>query len=139
MSELFQRRSVLLGLAPREYTATVAFLGYPPDWLNANWPKYEAMLAAAPTTADRQEIMAERIAALLAFDRSADAGRIAVPTLIVGAEDDLIVPAFLQRELAELMPRAGIRMLASGGHFFPVTRQEEFLAALLGWIGEQGW
>jgi aminoacrylate hydrolase len=139
MTELFQRRSVLLGLAPREYAATVAFLGYPPDWLDANWPRYEAMLAAAPATADRQKVMAERIAALLAFDRSGDVGRITAPTLIVGAEDDLIVPAFLQRDLAKLMPRARLQMLATGGHFFPVTRQDEFTATLLEWIRAQGW
>ena len=133
MAELFDARGVLLGSTPREYAAMGAFLGYTPEWLEANWAKYEAILAAAPATPPKQEIVAERIAALLAFDRSSEVGSITLPTLIQGAEDDLIVPAFLQRELAGLMPNASVRILPSGGHFFPVTRTPTFVDTVLGW------
>lgn len=133
MAELFRSRSVLLGTMPREYAAMLAFIGYTPDWLNANWAKYEAGLAAAPVTPQAQAVVAERIAALLAFDRSKDIGRIELPTFIQGAADDLIVPAFLQRELAELMPRADLQILDSGGHFYPVTRTSSFVEMLLSW------
>lgn len=133
MAELFRSRTVLLEKAPREYAAMLAFIGYTPDWLEANWPRFEAMLAAAPTSPVAQTVVAERIAALLAFDRSKDIGEINVPVLIQGAEDDLIVPAFLQRELAELMPSAKLRILPSGGHFFPVTRATKFVEMLLSW------
>jgi len=135
MAELFRSRSVLLNAAPREYAAVGALIGYTPEWLDANWAKYEAALAAAPMTPEKQAIVAERIAALLAFDRSNDIGRINMPTLIQGAEDDLIVPAFLQRELAELMPHAKLKFISSGGHFFPVTRTPTFVETLLGWAG----
>jgi aminoacrylate hydrolase len=108
----------------------VAFLGYPADWLEANWPRYEAMLAAAPMTEAQQDVVAERIQALVSFDRSAEVGRITAPILIQGAEDDLIVPAFLQRELARALPRAETYFFATGGHFFPVTRIDEFAATL---------
>jgi pimeloyl-ACP methyl ester carboxylesterase len=111
----------------------LAFIGYTPDWLNANWAKFEAGLAAAPVTLEAQAVVAERIAALLAFDRSKDIGGIELPTFIQGAADDLIVPAFLQRELAELMPRAELQMLDSGGHFYPVTRTPVFVEMLLNW------
>lgn len=135
MAELFRSRRVLLNAAPREYAAIGALIGYTPEWLDANWAKYEAALAAAPITPEKQAIVAERIAALLAFDRSSDIGRITLPTLIQGAEDDLIVPAFLQRELAQLMPHAKLHLLASGGHFFPLTRTPAFVETLLGWAG----
>lgn len=131
MAELFRSREELLRVAPREYAAMLAFVGYPPDWLDANWPMYETMLAAAPTSPAQQKVVAERIAALLAFDRSAEIGAIGLPTLIQGAEDDLIVPAFLQRELAGLMRKAELHILPSGGHFFPVTRMPEFVDMLL--------
>src|SRR3954447_14157073 len=130
MNELFRSRLAILRIAPREYAAMVAFLGYPADWLEANWPRYEAMLAAAPITEAQQDVMAERIQALVSFDRSAEIGRITVPILIQGAEDDLIVPAFLQRELARALPRAETHFFATGGHFFPVTRIDEFAATL---------
>jgi len=130
MAELFRSRLAILRIAPREYAAMVAFLGYPADWLEANWPRYEAMLAAAPMTPAQQDVVAERIEAILRFDRSGEVGRIALPVLIQGAEDDLIVPAFLQREQARAFPGAQVHMFRTGGHFFPVTRVEEFVGVL---------
>jgi aminoacrylate hydrolase len=130
MSELFRSRLAILRVAPREYAAMVAFLGHPPDWLDGNWPRYEAMLAAAPATPEQQEVTAERIDAILKFDRSGEIGAIRPPMLIQGAEDDLIVPAFLQREQARALPSAELYMFRTGGHFFPVTRVEEFVAVL---------
>lgn len=130
MSELFRLRMAILRVAPREYAAMVAFLGYPPDWLDANWPRYEAALAAAPMTREQQDVVAERIDAIMAFDRSGEIGAIRLPMLIQGAEDDLIVPAFLQREQARALPSAELYMFRTGGHFFPVTRIDEFVAVL---------
>src|SRR5215213_6064913 len=127
MAELFRSRLAILRIAPREYAAMVAFLGYPADWLEANWPRYEAMLAAAPMTPAQQDVVAERIEAILRFDRSGEVGRIALPVLIQGAEDDLIVPAFLQREQARAFPGAKVHMFRTGGHFFPVTRTRSSL------------
>ena len=130
MAELFRSRARILEAAPKEYAAMLGFIGYTPEWLNANWDKFEATIAAAPVTPQQQAVVAERIAALLAFDRSSDVAKISLPTLIQGAEDDLIVPAFLQRELAELMPQAKLRILPSGGHFFPITRADDFMEML---------
>ncbi len=133
MAELFRSRLVMLEAAPQEYTAMASFLGYPPDYLDANWNKFEAALAAAPKTEAQRKVVAERIQALLAFERSSEIGAITVPTLIQGAEDDLIVPAYLQRELASLMPKATVAMFPNGGHFFPVTRVPQFVEQLLRW------
>ncbi len=130
MAELFRSRGEVLKVLPREYTAMLGFLGYTAEWLNSNWDKYAATIAAAPVTAEQQAVVAERIAAILAFDRSADVHRITVPTLVQGAEDDLIVPAFLNRELAGLIKHARLEMFASGGHMYPITRTDEFVAAV---------
>ena len=78
-------------------------------------------------TPAQQDVVAERIDAILRFDRSAGVGRIALPMLIQGAEDDLIVPAFLQREQARAFPRAEVYLFRTGGHFFPVTRTRSSL------------
>jgi aminoacrylate hydrolase len=130
MGELFRSRAEILTAAPREYAGMVAFLGYPADWLNEHWALYQMMIESAPTSYEQQQVVGERIAAIMAFDRSAEIGGIRAPILIQGSEDDLIVPAFLSRELAELMPRAEIAMTPTGGHFFPVTRPEIFIDAV---------
>jgi aminoacrylate hydrolase len=138
MAELFRSRAAILRIAPQEYAAMVAFLGYPADWLDANWPRYEAMLAAAPMTQAQQDVVAERIDAIMAFDRSREVGAIRLPVLVQGAEDDLIVPAFLQREQARAFPAAEVHFFRTGGHFFPVTRIEEFCAVLEGFADRIG-
>ena len=96
------------------------------------------MLAAAPMTAAQQDVVAERIDAIMAFDKSAEVHRIALPVLVQGAEDDLIVPAFLQREQARALPQAEVHFFRTGGHFFPVTRVEEFVAVLERFVDRLG-
>ena len=130
MTELFNSRTEIMKAVPREYSAMVGFLAYTAEWLNANWASFDAMVAGAPYTAAQQAIVAERIRAILVFDRSKDIHRIKVPTLVQGAEDDLIVPAFLSRELADLIPHAKLQMLPTGGHMYPITRTDAFVTAL---------
>lgn len=138
MTELFRSRLEILSVKPREYTAMVGFLGHPADWLDKHWEHYEAMIAAAPITPEAQKVVAERIHAIMVFDRSSEIGRIGLPMLIQAAEDDLIVPAFLSRELARLLPSAAQTYLAVGGHMFPVTRTAEFIAQIEGFAAKIG-
>lgn len=126
MRELFEARLEILAAGPRAYAVSGVFMGHPAGWLNDHWPTLEASVAAAPMSADQQRVVRERTEALLGFDGTGDSAHLTMPTLIVGAEDDLIVPAFLQRELAAALPRAERYMFSSGGHFFPVTQAEEF-------------
>ena len=130
MTELFRSRAAVLKVLPQEYSAGVAFLGYTADWLNANWATYDAIRAGAPTSAEQQKVVAERIEAILTFERSQDLHRITVPTLVQGAEDDLIVPAFLNHELAGMIKHAEVQMFPTGGHMFPVTRTPAFVDVL---------
>lgn len=138
MTELFRSRAAMLKAVPKEYAAMVAFLGSPADWLNTHWPAYQSMVDAAPVTIAQQEVLTERIAAIVDFDRSSEIGAIKVPILVQGAEDDLIVPAFLQRELHTLLPKAELAMLASGGHFFPTTRPSAFIDSIKGFARHVG-
>ena len=138
MHGLFRSRLEVLRLAPQEYAVGTVFVGYPAGWLSDNWQAHEAALMDYPATRQAQDVIAERIAAILAFDRSAEIGRLKMPVLVNGAEDDQIVPAYLQRELAAAIPGAKLHMLASGNHFYPLTRTAEFVDVLSGWLGENG-
>lgn len=135
MTSMFETRLAILDQHPRAYAATAALMAYPPAWLEAHWSVYEAAVASAPSTPEAKQVLRERIGALRAFDASAWAGEISVPTLILGARDDMIVPAFLQEELAAAMPAARKTLLDSGGHFFPVSRPDAFTANVAEWIG----
>ena len=127
MTALFQTRRRILDLDPAAYAETGAILGYAPAWLEQHWATYEAATAKPPATEAARQVVRERIDALLAFDGSADAASLALPTLVLGARDDTIVPAFLQEELAAALPRPAVTLYPDGGHFFPVTRTEDFV------------
>jgi len=134
MHELFRSRLELLRSLPKEYAASMLFIGYPAGWLRDNWQALDAALAGAPLTPSQQDVIAERIAALLAFDRTRELAGLRPPAIVIGAEDDQVVPAYLQRELAAAIPGAGLTMLASGGHFFPISRRKEFTGILRTWL-----
>ena len=111
MQELFKLRKALLRSDPIAYAVSATFLSHEAGWLNANWGALEAARRAAPVSPTTQDIIAERIDAIMAFDRSAEIAQIAAPVLNLGARDDLIVPAFLQDELARLMPGSTLHRL----------------------------
>lgn len=136
MAALFDTRLAILDQHPRAYAATATLMAYPPAWLEAHWQVYEAALAKAPETAEEKQTVRERIAALHAFDGSEWAASLPMPILILGARDDMIVPAFLQDQLSSAMPGARKTMLESGGHFFPISRPDAFTANVAEWIGE---
>jgi aminoacrylate hydrolase len=139
MTGLFSTRRVMLEQNPEGYAAMGAILAFPPDWLEANWTHYESAVARVPATAAEREIVRERIDALMAFDGSASVPALAaLPTLVVGAADDMIVPAFLQRDLAAALPGSQLILLESGGHFFPISRSADFAACVSRWLaGDQ--
>src|SRR5438477_143392 len=69
--------------------------------------------------------------AILAFDRTERLGRIKTPTLVVGAEDDIVTPAYFSEELARLIPGAEIKIFPRGGHALTQVRAREFNQAVL--------
>jgi aminoacrylate hydrolase len=134
MAALFGARRSLLDHDPAAYAAIGAILGHEPGWLEANWGAFEATVAKPPASEAARRVVRERIDALLAFDGSASAASLGVPTLVLGARDDMIVPAFLQEELAAAIPGSRLALHRDGGHFFPVTRPDWFLAELRGFV-----
>lgn len=138
MTALFEARRTILFLDPQAYAATGAILGYAPAWLERNWSTFEAATARPPSSSEARRAVRERIDALIAFDGSQHAASLSVPTLVLGARDDMIVPAFLQEELAAALPGSRKTMLDTGGHFFPVSRPDAFTATVAEWIGELG-
>lgn len=95
-----------------------------------------APLAPSPAQIDRAKAATQvsRMRALLAFDGQERAARIAVPTLVLGAVDDRIVPVYHQRDLAGLIPGASLNILPDGGHFYPQARSVAFNDILQSWL-----
>jgi 3-oxoadipate enol-lactonase len=60
-----------------------------------------------------------------------------VPTHVIGAERDILVPVWKSRELAELIPHAELTVLAGSPHGANVERAEEFNRSVLDFIAER--
>lgn len=132
MKALFSLRKELLLKQPALYARLGPFMSYPSEWLDQH-PELMNM-PSRDWSAERVETVSQRIDALLAFDRVADLGKITCPTLIMGARDDMIVPEFLQHALLRLMPHAENYWFDRAGHFYPVSRYEQFASLITSWI-----
>ena len=98
---------------------------YPARWISAHWAKLVAEEAGHIAHFQGAANVEARIAALAAFDLDAQLGEIAVPTLLVAAEDDILVPASCSERLAAGLPNARLAPMR-GGHACNVTEPETF-------------
>lgn len=62
---------------------------------------------------------------------------ISMPTHVIGGEQDILVPAWKQRELAALIPGAKLTIFEGCPHGANVERAEEFNGAVLDFIAER--
>ena len=125
------RKDILLRLGPSAYVQANTLYLYPSWWVARNNEKLRQAEAQHLAVFPPTDMAASRIDAILAFDRTEGLGRIRTPTLVVGAEDDIVTPAYFSEELARLIPGAEIKIFPRGGHCFNQVRAREFNQAVL--------
>lgn len=128
------RADVLRRLGPAAYLRTSALFLMPPSWLRDHASEVEVDEAEARLRMPDPEIVLRRIAAIQRFDRRAEVDRVAAPTLVIGARDDAVTPAYLSEELGRLIPNATTIILPEGGHFFPQILAARFRRAVLDFL-----
>ncbi|MFY0612741.1 MAG: alpha/beta fold hydrolase [Hyphomicrobiaceae bacterium] len=133
MERLFQTRLDVLTRLPEHYAMLSALIGSPTRWLRDH---PDALVQAAAQTPNETQaaVIAERIKALLAHDCRDRLAKAATPALVLGTEDDVIVPVYLQEELAALLSEAELHLFDKGGHFYPVTRPADMATLLHDWL-----
>ena len=91
------------------------------DWTERHPERFEEILAARlerPTSFDAIE--AHAVACYEFYDAGIEAERIAVPTLVVHGDQDLIIPVENGRRLAARIPNAEYAELEGRGHNLPL-------------------
>lgn len=131
------RKEVLLKLGHDSYAKLSNLSLYPDYWIAANDRRLAEMEAASIANPPPSDIALSRIDAICAFDRRAELGRVALPTLVICAQDDRVTPPYFSRELAKAIPRAQLAELARGGHFVPQTEPELYNRAILEFFLQQ--
>lgn len=125
------RKDVLLRMGPEAYLQSATLVLYPSWWITRNNERLRLMEAQNLATFSSAEIVASRIEAIVAFDRVADLPKIRRPTLVIGAEDDAVTPAYFSEELARLVPAAELKLFPRGGHCFTQVMVREFNNSVL--------
>jgi aminoacrylate hydrolase len=125
------RKELLQRLGPSAYQQAATLFLYPSWWISRNNERLRQLEAQALASFPPTEIVASRIDAILAFDRTEELPFLKIPTLVVGAEDDIITPAYFSEELARLIPGAEVKIFPSGGHCFMQVCAREFNSAVL--------
>ena len=106
---------------------------YPARWISQN---HAALAAEEARQLDHFQGAANieaRIAALAAFDVDDRLAQIRTPTLLVAAQDDMLVPASCSERLAAGLPNATLAAM-TGGHACNVTEPVQFNHILREWL-----
>ena len=129
------RRALLTQVGKEAYVRAGTLFLYPPDWIRDNEAMIEEREKAAIAAFAPPEVVASRIDAIVAFDRTAELAKIKTPTLVLCAKDDAITPAYFSEELARKIPGAKLVLLAQGGHCASETMLEAFNEELFEFLG----
>lgn len=125
MRALFNLRLSLLSRAPDLDPVLGNLLRMPP----------EAFSEADDHVMPDRNVTCRRIHALIAHHGEDFVPHITQPALVMGAEDDRIVPPHLVRELHAGLADSTLSILPDGGHFYPQTRPDLFGTRVTDWLG----
>jgi len=120
------RTKIFESLGVAEFAKYSTLLLYPPYWINAHPDEVAKIEAATATQLANPQIQESRFEAILNFDRRAELSRIAIPTMVVCAQDDILTPKYFSEEYVRLIPGARHHWEQRGGHALSRTEPEIF-------------
>ncbi|WP_312496256.1 alpha/beta fold hydrolase [Pseudomonas cremoris] len=122
------RQYLLTTLGGTAYNAFTRLVAYPSTWYGEHLAEESPLDFEEGSSLDVDMTYA-RMEMLLHFDRSDELPSLNLPTWVIGAKDDYVIPFHHSEELASLIPGASLVEL-SGGHFPPVTRTHYYTVLL---------
>jgi aminoacrylate hydrolase len=127
------RLALLHGSGVRAFVRAQPIFLYPARWISENNDRLDAEEEGHIAHFQGAEIIEARIGALAEFDVEERIGRVRTPTLLIVAEDDMLVPASCSERLARSLPNATLRPML-GGHACNVTEPVIFDKILRDWL-----
>jgi aminoacrylate hydrolase len=124
-----------------EHSGVLAFVRaqplflYPARWISEHIARVEAEEAGHVAHFQGTANVAARIGALATFDIADRLGEISTPTLLIAAEDDMLVPDLCSEQLEQGLPHARLVRMR-GGHACNVTEPETFNRHVLEFLGD---
>jgi len=122
------RQYLLVKLGGTAYNALTRLVAYPSAWYGEHFAVEHPLDFDEGSSLD-VEMTYARMEMLVNFNRRDELPSLNLPTWVIGARDDYVIPFHHSQELASLIPGASLVEL-SGGHFPPVTRTHHYTALL---------
>lgn len=107
---------------------------YPASWISARTSELDAELPHQIADFPGVATMEKRIAALAAFDMTGRLRGLDQKTLVLVADDDMLVPRYAGELLCGELGWGNLSVLPWGGHACNVTRPEAFNKPVLAWL-----
>jgi aminoacrylate hydrolase len=130
------RKSLLLNTGAAAYVEAQPLFLYPAAWLadRQEWLAEQdaAGIAHFPPT----ETVLRRIAAIEAFDLTAEIPAITASALVIATRDDVLVPCTCSIALADQLPQVRLELLDQGGHACNITDPARFDAMVGAFLRE---
>lgn len=128
------RLALLKHEGPAAYARVQPIFLFPADWLARNAERAQREEAHAIAAFQGVETLQRRIAALLAFDATERLASLSVPSLVVAARDDVLVPSLMSEQLAAAIPGSRLHIAPWGAHAVNVTEPDVFNSLLLDFL-----
>jgi aminoacrylate hydrolase len=128
------RLALLRHVGPEAYVRAQPIFLYPADWLARNAERAAKEEAHGLASFQGADTLERRVAALLRFDATRRLGALDLPTLVVAARDDVLVPSIASEQLAAAIPEATLHVAPRGGHAINVTEPDAFNAWLMAFL-----
>jgi aminoacrylate hydrolase len=128
------RLALLKHEGPAAYVKAQSIFLYPADWLAGNEARTAREEAHGLASFQGTDNLKPRIGALLAFDARPGLAAIKLPTLIVAARDDVLVPSVMSEELVAGIAGARLHVAPWGAHAFNETEPAAFNTLLLDFL-----
>ncbi|MFQ5894705.1 MAG: alpha/beta fold hydrolase [Nitrospinota bacterium] len=132
------RRRILRHMGAQDYIRASTLWLYPPEYLNGHAREVEEMERRQLQSFPPPRVADLRLQMVLAFDRREELGRIAAPTLVLVAKDDILTPPHFSREIAQKIPGAELLVMEGGGHSIHRVNPEGFNRAVLDFLARHG-
>jgi aminoacrylate hydrolase len=135
----FEIRSAIYDAGgPRAYLRAQPLFLFPADWIADHLDELDEQAAHHVAGFQDEATLKARIGALAGFDISRELGGIRCPVLVIGSEDDMLVPVRCSRELANGLPDATLVLMPRGGHAVNITEAPAFDSHLIGFLEKSG-
>jgi len=128
------RQTIARTLDNEQYERFNSALLFPPAYRREHERGFAELAQNAATTPRNVETFVARLDAILAFDARRLWSEVRCPTLVVGAEDDQLMPVWFSEETAGAIEQAELMIVNKGGHMLPETCGQEVADRILAFL-----